>query len=792
MNVIIKKLGYQATQTVLFIFLLVFSGFAYAATPVVDLHIGYKTVNFSGKSRQALAINDQIPGPVLRFKEGDQVTIRVYNHLKEGTSIHWHGLILPWRMDGVEHVTQEPIPPGGMFQYQFTLKQSGTYWYHAHAGLQEQEGLYGAFIIDPPKERWHYNQDFPVVLSDWSNTPAARILANLHKEGDYYSTRFPLQATLSKFIHDYRKGNAQQRQELKDAYQMMQQMRMSIYDLSDVAYDAFLMNGHNAKNPWRARVKIGDRVRLRFVGAGGSTFFNVKLVSTIEGKATTQKIRVIHVQGNDITPYETDHLLIAPGETYDVLVPITHAAPYMIYAESLDTSGAALGALVTQPDQAVDFSSVPPFPEPGPQSTMGGMHAGHGGMSHDQMAGMSHEGHESGNSDGLSMPAVPTKYDRIRAIEKTNNPDLPVETIQMVLNGWMGRYIWFLNGEPEYKAKPIIIEPGKRYRFIFRNDTMMHHPMHLHGHWFLLRNGHGAFDPKLHTIDVPPGATVTVDFDADTQDGYWYFHCHNLFHMMSGMARVVAYPPDAEASRVKIHDHLGTPSYAKAHPQSVRKEGSETFVPGTAHAPGWYLANFWEMGAAVNQPNSARATLKTLIGSDYNKLQFLMKDAEMVDNKVESADVDIFYWRVLDEFWSFKGGANYTYRPALTPYWQPGIGIEGLAPYFIETDARIYYHDGAAKLDLELGRDFAILPKFFIHTSVRGLLATQTVDSDEVGSGLNFLEFIVRPYYQLTPYLALYAEWNYTQNFGVTKNLMIEDNEPTRENLFNLGISVLF
>src|SRR3990167_2631146 len=354
-NLLLKLLKYWITLFISLFWLLS----SFAANRTVNLIVGYKAVNFAAQLRQAIAVNNQIPAPTLHFKEGDHVTINVYNHLDKGTSIHWHGLLVPWQMDGVEGVSQKPIPPGGVFHYQFTLRQSGTYWYHAHLSAQEQEGLYGALIIDPlHPPSYKYTKDNVVVLSDWSNTNPDQIYANLKKEGDYYAPRFPLQPSLVKFIHDYYKSTPTQRRKLIDDYKMMQQMRMSIYDFSDVAYDAFLLNGQPATHPWTALVKVGDSVRLRFIGAGGSTIFHVKIPGTT--------MQVVHVQGNDVTPYAVADFKIAPGETYDVLVKIRKNSPYIIYAESIDTLGAALGALVTNSKQPIHYKSVTPFPEPIP------------------------------------------------------------------------------------------------------------------------------------------------------------------------------------------------------------------------------------------------------------------------------------------------------------------------------------------------------------------------------------------------------------------------------------------
>jgi len=808
---------------VLFLYSFLYSPSVFAANRTVDLVVAYKTVDFAGKSMQAIAVNNQIPGPTLRFNEGDHITINVYNQLDKGTTIHWHGLLLPWKMDGVEYVTQEPIAPGEVFRYEFTLNQSGTYWYHAHAGLQEQQGLYGAFVIDPPSSRFAYTKDYTIVLSDWINNAPERVLANLKKEGDYYSTKFPLQASLQRFLSDYEAAATQQaKDQLKSTYKMMQDMRMSIYDISDVAYDTFLLNGQPPTKPWKAPVKVGDTVRLRFIGAGASTFFRVKIPNT--------KMQMVHVQGNDIVPYEVDDFTIAPGETYDVLVKIQKNTPYIIYAESADTLGAALGALVTDMSQPVDFKSVPPFPEPQPQMSHAGMdmpgmkmpmassntprNANAQAMSGMDMPGMKMPMNSStpSNASTQTMPGMdmssmqmPSKYAKLRAVEKTNDPNKPVEIIEMRLNGYMGRYIWFLNGLPEYKAKPILIQAGKRYRFIFINETMMHHPMHLHGHWMYLRNGNGAYDPRVHTIDVAPNETVTADFDATEGEGHWYFHCHNLYHMMAGMARPFYYEGNySTALPTSTPISQNFPGARAGGPQTDRRfvldrsaipADEPSALPAhstTAHPMGHYFMAALDLGGVVNTPNSFRTTFESLIGSDYNKLQLFMNDAEFNNGKVENADLDIFYWRMINEFWAVKGGVNYVYRPTDTPYWQPGIGIEGVAPYFIDTDVRAYWHSGAGKLDIELGRDTQLMRLFFLRTSVRGMVATKTVEHDQIGSGLNFMEYKVRPFWQVLPNLAFFVEWNYTDYYGAARNILLSNDEATSENAWSIGFSVLF
>jgi FtsP/CotA-like multicopper oxidase with cupredoxin domain len=479
---------------------------AFAANRVIDLTVAPQTVNYTGETRQAIAVNQQIPGPILHFKQGDQVTINVYNHLQQGTTIHWHGIMVPWQMDGVEGVSQQAIPPNGVFHYQFTLYQAGTYWYHAHAGLQEQEGLYGAFIIDPPNPSpYTYNEDKVIVLSDWSNTPAQQIYNHL------------------------KQGTGKE-----GAAKSEMQMPMGTEDTSDVAYDAYLLNGQPSQHPWSSLVKVGDTVRLRFIGAAASTIYRVSV--------SDSNLQIVHVQGNDVKPYSVADFSIAPGETYDVLIKIKKNTPYVIYAQPLGQPGMAVGVLRTNPQQKMDHQLIMSSTEKMAQRSA----AADKNLSMSAAMSMSAKPSRIGDTlvpPNASQPNLTsgTKYQALTAAVKTNDPDKPIyRVIPMELSGNMDGYQWLINGLPEQKAKPILIQPGKRYRLIFTNDSMMPHPMHIHGHWFILRNGHGSYDPLLHTIDVPPGAIVVADVDADAS-GQWYFHCHNLYHMEAGMARIFRY-----------------------------------------------------------------------------------------------------------------------------------------------------------------------------------------------------------------------------------------------------------
>lgn len=768
---------------------------AFSENKTVNLVVAYKTVYFAGKKVKAIAVNNQIPAPTLHFKEGDQVVINVFNHLNVGTIIHWHGIILPWQMDGVEGISQPVIAPQKMFRYHFTLRQSGTYWYHAHAGFQEQQGLYGAIVIDPPKHFYHPQKDFTVILSDWSNTSPEKIFLNLKKDGDYYSPRFPLQPSLVKFMHDYHRADAMQRKQLRDDYKMMQEMRMSIYDLSDVAYDAFLLNGKTNKNPWTARVKIGDVVRLRLIDAGGSTNFHVKIPGYI--------LKIIQMDGNNIRPIDAKDFLITPGETYDVLVKITHQNPAIIYAESADTRGHAIGALITKQNQPVNYKSISPFPEPIPvtQEMMNNM------MSHDMMdmpMKMSMQNEPSIVGDHMApytkaiatIKTTGTQYQHVASLVKTNNPHKKISgVIKMELFGYMGRYIWMINGLPEYKTKPIIFESGKRYRIIFTNESMMHHPMHIHGHWFILRNGHGSHDPLLHTIDVAPGSTVVADIDADAS-GQWFFHCHHLYHMMAGMARVFQYQTiiNIVHGKQKPTKYI---AYTKFHNRPIVRDDQETpIIPALilhpmGHASRFYFTNFLE-GGFDPWHNTQEISFKGLYGGDYNKLKLNTENAEIEKGKITDFNVDIFYYRVLNQFWALESGVNYFNEPAYRSYWSPGIGIDGTMPYFIDTELRAYFYHDSVKFDVELSRDTQITNNFFIRLGVESILATANVNSAPISSGLNTMQYIVRPYYRVAPGIDIYAQYQHTKDYQLLANLDHERGDADNENIYVLGIALVF
>jgi FtsP/CotA-like multicopper oxidase with cupredoxin domain len=756
----------------------------YAQTQTVDLTVAYKEVNFAHKKMMAIAVNGQIPGPTLHFQEGDDVIIRVHNQLKVGTSVHWHGLLVPWRMDGVEHVTQEPIAPQGEFTYHFKIKQSGTYWYHAHADLQEQQGLYGAIIIDskiPPA--YHYDKDFPIVLSDWSNENPDNIYKHLKQEGDFYSQALPLQPTLQQFFKDLSGKTKAEKEQIWKAYWDMEIMRMSTYDLSDVAYDAFLLNGKTQYEPWQQFVKVGDTIRLRLIGAGASTVFKIKI--------DNEPLAVVEVQGNDIKPLEVKEITLAPGQTIDVLLKIKEKKPYSIYAESLDTSGYAVGILNPTDTPITHIPAVTPFPQPPPMSMSGMDHT----MPEMDMPAMSHD--MSAMDNKVAMPENDDEAQQWQALKPTNDPNKSVTVLTMRLGGYMDRYMWFINGLPEYLAKPILIEPGKRYRFVFLNETMMHHPMHLHGHWMILRNGHGAYDPLVHTIDVGPFQTMTADFDADAGSGWWYFHCHNLYHMKAGMARVLHYDTsDDVGSDTSIKGSaVPTVTGADAMTDTEMKQNELPATTGsdvmtkTAHPAGTVLTNDWQYGHDFAR-NVDQITATTLYGGDYNKLQLYTNQAQITRGTVTDADVDMFAWHVLNDFWAIKGGINYSYRPAA--YWQPGAGLEGTLPFFIATNIRSYWHDGSGEIDVDLSRNIPLIGNWSLYTEIEAIAATQSLDYAQIGQGFNNIQYTIGPSYQLFSSLALQLQYQYTRNYGDTASILKANSQGPTSSLLTLGLEAVF
>lgn len=534
---------------------------------VYDLTIGEGELKLSDGARKALTVNGQTPAPELRFKEGEDVELRVTNTLDRDTSLHWHGLILPYTQDGVPGISFPGIKPGETFTYRFTVKQSGTYWYHAHSDFQEIEGLYGPLVIEPKaREPYRYDREYTLLLADWHDTRPETVFANLKKQSDYYNRN---QRTLGDFIADSNANGFLAT--LRDRLDWGG-MRMTPTDIADIAGFRFLVNGQDSEQNWTGLFKPGERVRLRIINGSGMSYFDLRIPGL--------KMTVVQADGNDVQPVTVDELRIAVAETYDVIVQPQEDRAYTFFAEAMDRSGyaratltpreglvAAVPALRERPllsmadmgmnHEGMDHSGMAMAGSNDPDMT-GMDHSSMAGMDHSQMTGMDHSATAVPKSDyapgsGLTpQPAEPGNrllvYADLKAMRPYADYRAPDRTIEFRLTGNMERYFWSIDGKKYSEAEPIRLTYGERVRIRFVNDTMMTHPMHLHGMWMQLDKGNGRFNPLKHVVSVAPGSTLDVDVPADAL-GEWAFHCHLIYHMAAGMMRkVIVEPAPASAS----------------------------------------------------------------------------------------------------------------------------------------------------------------------------------------------------------------------------------------------------
>ncbi|MSP43416.1 MAG: copper resistance system multicopper oxidase [Alphaproteobacteria bacterium] len=495
-----------------------------------DLTIDKMRAGYDHGDRLTMAINAQIPGPVLRFTEGEDVIINVTNKMDTDTSIHWHGILLPFRQDGVPGVSFPGIKPGETFTYHFRIRQAGTYWYHSHSGLQEQEGLYGPIIIAPVRrEPFKYDRDYVVMLSDWTDEKPEAILGHLKKNSDYYNYAQRTVGTFFKDVSDEGLGAA-----IKDRL-AWGRMRMAPTDIADVSSYTFLINGKSAGQNWTGLFKPGERVRLRLINGSSMSIFDVRIPGL--------KMTVVQADGNNVQPVPVDELRVAVAETYDVIVQPKEEKPYTVFAESLDRTGYARGTLATKEGMNGEIPAL----RPRPLLTMTDMgmdmgdanNAPMAGMEGMDIAGMDREGTQSGLAPkAAEKGGKALVYGDLKSMTPYTEYRAPDRVIEMKLTGNMQRYFWSINGRRYSEAEPIRLKYGERVRFTFVNQTMMSHPMHLHGMWMQLDNGHGKFSPLKHVVNVMPDQTLSVDVPANAM-GEWVFHCHLLYHMMSGMMRKV-------------------------------------------------------------------------------------------------------------------------------------------------------------------------------------------------------------------------------------------------------------
>jgi len=755
-----------------------------AAIVEYDLTIAQEDISIQDKTTLGMTINGQIPGPTLRFTEGDLAIIRVHNTKGVSTSIHWHGILVQPNIDGVPLITQVPIEPKTTFTYEIPIRQTGTYWYHSHSNLQEQSGLYGSIVIAPKEKRINVDKDYVVLLSDWTTDNPHTVLRSLKRGSEWYALEKGSAQSVFGAIKSNRLGD----------YFMRELQRMPPMDIADVAYDYFLANG---KPEITLPSEPGETVRLRIIDGSATTYFHLEFAG---GPMT-----IISADGLDVEPLEKKRFLMGVAETYDVLITVPKSGSYELRATAHDGSGHAsvwLGSGMKHPAPSIPkanlydsmhrsglfslFSLTPAgtmsmpdsmvkkgmFDQPG-MMDMQGMNHGKDHSSthppdhkmHDSSSSQMKKGH-SVHSHGtmdkkdktthhnmdrlMKSPTAPvsgrqygarfgfleadiasrdnlakegsnlrtwTPYDELRAPTPTSFPkNRPVREIRLTLDGDMERYVWFLNNRPLSETDHILIKKGEVVRFIMINRTMMHHPMHLHGHFFRVVNAQGDHAPLKHTVDVAPMSTTVIEFYAG-EVGDWFFHCHLLYHMKSGMARLIHYQnfspdPDVQDVRQRLYKD---PWYfwGEADVFSNMTEGSLTLA-NTRSA----LEASWEVGW------------------------------QEVDDTEWEGIVTIGWY--LNRFTSFFIGMDFLDEGSDQEEARGVLGLSYLFPLNLETTAWVDTDSGVRVM---LEKELELTPRLGLHGEVE-------YDSHEEWEGA------VSLHYMITRHLSLMGRWHSHFGFG--------------------------
>jgi len=684
-----------------------------------DLYVKDSMVNFTGKIKRAIAINGSIPAPTLTFVEGDTAEIYLHNLLNEETSLHWHGIILPNQADGVPFLTTKRIGPGETHLYKFKVVQNGTYWYHSHSSLQEQSGMYGALIFKTREEvqvpqpimshtsmsmtatNELFNKEYTVVLSEWTDDKPTQVQRRLRTANDWFAIK---------------KGSVQSYAEAIKADHFKTKLtnewkRMKAMDVSDVYYSRFLTNGKPESNA--SEFKAGDKIKLKIVNAGASSYFWLGYGGG--------KITVVGNDGNDMVPVEVDRLIIAPAETFDVVVTIPENMSYEFRATSEDRTGFSslwLGAGQKMPastlprlkyfegmkmmndmmnmngtmddmgmqmkNQTMDMNKVM-YPEiTGEDSKTDTMQADHSGHNMNGMQSMN-----MGSSDIVTL-----NYDMLRSPVKTTLPGDRIRVLHFRLTGNMNRYVWTLDNKTVKEADRILINRGEVLRLIITNNSMMRHPMHLHGHDFRVVNSQGEFSPLKNVLDIMPMETDTIEFAAN-QSGNWFFHCHILFHMMAGMGRVFTYAdsptnpelPDAEKAYQMFRKHKDQNMYHLMIHAGIETNGSdgEAMVSTNRAA----LKQVWHLGYSPHHGYESETILGRYFGANqwwfpYVGFDYHYKKQE--GDMTKSSDYKNMFGQI----------SNKNNRKTFV------IGVEYTLPWLLLADARI---DGDGKLRFQLSRE---------------------------------------------------------------------------------------
>ena len=714
-----------------------------------NLTIEHREMTLGGISAKAMTINGSIPGPVLGFNEGDLAVINVINKMDVETSIHWHGIILPNFFDGVPYLTTPPIKPGATFQYRIPINQSGTYWYHSHTMLQEQSGVYGSIVIQPKVKTLEYDKDLVVVLSDWTNEKPMNVLRNLKRGSEWYQIKKGTSVPLSSAIAQRGLG----------AQLKMWRDRMEGADIADVYYPVFLSNGN--KQAEYPDFEPGEKIRLRFINASASTYYWMDF-----GDGNSM---IVASDGVDVQPVHKSRFLFAIAETYDVIVTIPEGKLEII-ATAQDGSGYTtihLGngelfaaKVIGRPDKVdmmkqmakMDMKMGAPAligneKQKTPEFLMkkygmkmemndAEMSKEHN-MSMNEEMDMGHMSHKMPEKDTTgefthSERMMYFNYNFLEAREETTyNSDIPVNEMLLNLTGNMNRYVWSLNGIPLSEADNIKIKAGEITRITLNNLTMMHHPMHLHGHYFRVINEKGARSPLKHTVNVPPMQKLTIEF-SNEEYGDWFFHCHILYHMMGGMARVISYDS----------------------PRDERMNGfpEQKLIDEADHYFSWGLAQFGSNFSDLKLTSSnIRSEFNLRLESDYN----------------QNSEVEFSYNRYLNDWVRIYAAVNSENEVADSYEEFNTVGLAGVkyfTPYMFNVDVSI---DHQLRPRIRVDKEILLFPRFFLEGEyefradfgwVNDLENNKSFDGEE--------EWLIRASYMLSRNFSMQANYNNTYGWG--------------------------
>jgi FtsP/CotA-like multicopper oxidase with cupredoxin domain len=608
-----------------------------AETVSYEFDIDYREINVTGKPVTAMVIDGKIPGPTIEADLNDTLRVTFNNRMDVETSIHWHGVLLPNDQDGVPYLTTPPIAAGGSLTFEYPVTHTGTYWYHAHTGLQEQRGLYGALVFRDPDETYRYDRELVLVLSDWTDEQPGTVLRNLKREDDYYALK---KDTVQSWQGVLENGRQAIKNRIEGAW-----IRMGPMDLSDVGYDAFLVNGEQSLH--NTEIKQGETVRLRIINASASSYFHVGF--------SGGDMLLIEADGVPVEEKTVERLRLATAETYDVLVHIRDDKRYELRATAQDVSGYAswyLGAGET----------VPVLPALKPNLYL----VSHGSRRRGRVIRADRHGHMHHTSEYAGLKSKKrTSFDAGRETRE----------IDLTLTGSMERYTWSFDNRTLTEVDKIRIKQGEIVRFNLVNETMMHHPIHLHGHFFRVLNGQGEFAPLKHTVNVPPLDTVTIEFAANEEKD-WFFHCHNLYHMKSGMARVVSYIPAGE-------DDYFNSNFFRYH---VENDDPWYRFADMAFQSQMMAGRLW----AYNRRNGFEMEYDYDYGDEY--------------------DIDVTYHRQITRFLALYAGAGFEREESAE---NRGItGVSYVLPLMIDSELRI---DTSGHFRLELESELQVTKRTRFH-----------------------------------------------------------------------------